>query len=283
MFEMLCAAKMLDLVASKPFSRDFACCSFKITNGRPYSSVRFVSIFVVAGANGRKRRDEQRELETIKSERRRFELSRVESDIPNSWLSDEHPPSQSNFPARPGPAAQQQQQHRRRQRQTAFAVGDADSQANRATDRPSNARHGSQSADQQAKAKQAKRTVNETAHVVCLRASVASFVSLADSLLCTDIPTTKCIACSSVDVVFCSGFGYIRFLRFASGMLRRSALCPSRGCLASCCSASKRVGGATPPQPPMQIRRAKKKRRQERERGERKEPPSAGWCGGSAR
>jgi hypothetical protein len=31
----------LTLVASRPLTRDLACCSFKITKGRPYSSVHY--------------------------------------------------------------------------------------------------------------------------------------------------------------------------------------------------------------------------------------------------
>lgn len=39
-WEMERAAIMLDFVASSPFTRAFACCSFKITKGLPYSSER---------------------------------------------------------------------------------------------------------------------------------------------------------------------------------------------------------------------------------------------------
>ena len=32
------AARMLDFVASRPLTRAFACCSFRMMKGRPYSS-----------------------------------------------------------------------------------------------------------------------------------------------------------------------------------------------------------------------------------------------------
>lgn len=38
MSEIDFAARMFALVASRPFTLDFACCSFRITKGRPYSS-----------------------------------------------------------------------------------------------------------------------------------------------------------------------------------------------------------------------------------------------------
>ena len=38
--EMDLAAMMLALTASRPFTRDLACCSLRMTKGRPYSSVR---------------------------------------------------------------------------------------------------------------------------------------------------------------------------------------------------------------------------------------------------
>jgi len=36
------AAMMFALVASRPLTLDFACCSFRMTKGLPYSSVTFV-------------------------------------------------------------------------------------------------------------------------------------------------------------------------------------------------------------------------------------------------
>lgn len=43
MLEMDLAAIMLALTASRPFTRDLACCSLRMTKGRPYSSERIDS------------------------------------------------------------------------------------------------------------------------------------------------------------------------------------------------------------------------------------------------
>ncbi len=50
-WEMDLAARMLALVASRPLTRAFACCSFKITKGRPYSSVFGEAVYSVSFVN----------------------------------------------------------------------------------------------------------------------------------------------------------------------------------------------------------------------------------------